>query len=191
VQGSTEKLQLNQHFSVIFRADKQTATVIDDKTRTFQQLPLKRVVATIQDPNYPLYLVFKGTGRTRKILGFRCRDYEGSGTRGSFLLTATACFSTEAPGSDDFGHLMKSMIRVWGKEGERLSFPAGVPLAIEWSVRVSPNFGPPDLSPQEAMRFKSAILKLQPQSTQMLVTRISSRKVAREALEPPASYTLQ
>ena len=133
-------------------------------------------------------MAFKSTDKTRELLGFKCRDYTGAIYSGPLMAATTACFSTDAAGSDEFTHFMQSMFRRSGKSGGAISFPAGVPLIIELTRGVNPSFVPADVPKEEAARFKSRIAKIPPQVTREEVTKITSEKLSPDAFNTPAGY---
>ena len=189
LQGDKERFQIDDRMSIVIDADSRTVAVLDDLNKSVRELPLKRVIGTTRDPNYLLYMAFKSTDKTRELLGFKCRDYTGTAYIGATIAVTTACFSTDAAGSDDFSHFMKSMVRDSGPPGRSISVPAGVPLIIESTLRVNPALASPDIPAQETVRFRNRISKMPPQVTRVVVTKITSEKLSPDKFSSPAGYT--
>jgi hypothetical protein len=185
LQGDMEKFQINDQASVVIDATNRTATMLDYANKTFRELPSESVIGTTLDPNDLLYIAFKGTDQTRDRLGYKCRNYTGVTYDGPTFTATTACFSTNAAGSDDFSHFIQSIV---GRYGRAMSVPAGVPLIIESTRRGNLAFSPPGLSAKEAVRFKNIIAKIPPQVTRVEVTKITSEKLSPDVFKTPAGY---
>jgi len=188
LQDDKEKFQVDDHVSVVIDATDRTVTVLDGTHKSVRELPFKRVKWTSFDPNRLLNVPFKSTDKTRELLGFTCRDYTGASYSGPLMAATTACFSTDAAGSDEFTHFMQLMLRRPGKSGGAVSLPMGVPLIIESTRGVNPSFAPPDVPKEEAARFKSRIAKIPPQVTREEVTKITHEKIPPDAFNTPAGY---
>ena len=145
LQDDKEKFQVDDHVSVVIDASNRIATLLDSGHKTFRELPFNRARGTSLDPDRPLYMPFKSTDKTRELLGFKCRDYTGARYGGPLMAATTACFSTDAAGSDEFTHFMQSMLRRSGKSGGAISFPIGVPLIVESTRGVNPSFVVPQM----------------------------------------------
>jgi hypothetical protein len=152
-------------------------------------MPLKRIVGMKLDPGRLLYVNFKPTGKTRKLLGYTCRDYSGVKRSGPLMLATTACFSTNAPGSGDLTNLIKSISQQSKRVKATSSIPAGMPLVIEASFGIDPSFTPPDTEPKAAAEFKRKIATIPPQITREEVTKVTSVKLSPDVFEVPAGYT--
>jgi hypothetical protein len=190
LQDDKEKFQIDDRVSVVIDANDRTVTMLDYGQKTFRELPLRVVIGTSLDPNRFLNMAFKSTGKTRELLGFKCRDYAGARYSGPLMAATTACFSPDAAGSDEFSHFMQSMFRRSGKSGGAISFPAGIPLIIESARGVNPSFGvPADVPKEDATRFKNRMAKIPPQITRVEVTKITSEKLSPDAFNTPAGYT--
>jgi hypothetical protein len=189
IQGGQEKFELDQHRSVVLDAKSQTATVLNNVRRTFEEMPLNKVTGSPGDPNYSLYSGLTSTGKMRDVLGLRCRDYSGSRHPGSFILATTACLSTDAAGAPEFSEFIKIVGQASSKRSAPSTIPFGVPLLIDSSLSVDPAFGPSELSAREAKRLRTAILKLPPQVMHTVVTRIISQTLPPETFTPPPGYT--
>jgi hypothetical protein len=185
LQGDKEKIQINDQASVVIDATKRTATMLDHVNKTFREWPSGSVIGTTLDPNRLLYMAFKSADQTRKCLGYKCRDYTGVTYDGPTFAATTACFSTDAAGSDDFSHFIQSIV---GSYGRAISVPAGVPLIIESTRRGNPAFSPPDISAEEAVRFKNIIAKIPPQVTRVEVMKITSEELSPDVFKTPAGY---
>lgn len=191
LQDDKEKFQVDDHVSVVIDASNRIVTLLDSGHKTFRELPFKIVIGSTLNPHHLLNVPFKSTDKTRELLGFRCRDYTGARYSGPLMAATTACFSTNAAGSDEFTHFMQLMLRRSGKSGGAISFPVGVPLIIESTRGVNPSFVPADVTDvtkEEAARFKSRIAKIPPQVTREEVTKITPEKLPPDSFNTPAGY---
>ena len=188
LQDDKEKFQIANGLTVIIDANDRTAMLLDDKSKIFTQLPLRRVIGTNLDPNRDLYLAFKSSNRNRELLGFKCQDYAAEKHNGPLLWATTACFSTKATGADDFQHFITALVSHSGRL-EGASIPAGLPLAVESKRGVDTSFVPPDVSKQEAQRFQRQISHIPTQITRVDVTRITSAKLSSDTFNAPPGYT--
>jgi len=189
VQGDKEKFVVNDHVSIMIDAKAETVTLLDSQQKIFRELPFKKVMGTLFDPNHLLYLPFKSTDKTRRVLGFKCQDYTGAKYSGPLMTSVTACFSSDAPGLEDFSHFMKTELQRLGHRAHGVSVPAGVPLIIESSHGANPSFTMRDLPEKELLAFKSRIAKIPPQLTSEEVTKITSEKLTPDVFSTPAGYT--
>ena len=189
LQDDKEEFAISDWVSIVIDADAGTVTALDHKRKVFRELPLQRIIGTNADPNRLLYLLFKSTEKTRQLLGFKCRDSSAVMYSGPLMTTTTACLSTDATGSDEFSHFLKSMIqRGLGHRARAVSVPAGVPLIIESTNGANPSFTFPDVSQEELLKFKNRIAKI---ITREEVTKITSEKISPDVFTIPAGYTRQ
>src|SRR5262245_3076316 len=91
LQGNKEKFALSKDISLVIDLTSQSFKVIDSNLKTFNEMPLKRLVGMQFDPACLLYVNFKPTEKTRKLLGYTCRVYTGVKRSGPLMLTTTAC----------------------------------------------------------------------------------------------------
>jgi hypothetical protein len=190
LQGDQEKFQIDDQRSVLFDTGKQTATMLDKASKTARELPLTKAIgAPTWDPNHLLYVDFKSTDRTRELLGFKCREYNGAVYKGAFTAVVNSCFSTDAAGAGDFSQFMKSIVSDLGSRARAISIPPGVPLMVEATFRINPSFAPPGLSADEAFRLKDKLAKMPPRVTRVEVTKITPEKLSPEEFDIPAGYT--
>src|ERR1700685_4198430 len=83
---------------------------------------------------------FKKAGTSRQIAGYKCNDYNGGGHAMVGDYTVKECFSTTAPGAEEFS----AFERVWAAKlkgagaGATASgeVPSGVPLALEATTKM-------------------------------------------------------
>jgi len=188
LQGDKEKFQIREGISVVIDTNDRTATLLDEAHKMYRELPFRRVIGSSLDPNGPLYLALKTTDKTRELLGFKCRDYAGARYRGPLMAATTACFSTDAPSSEEFSHFLQSTVRHVGPSGASMSVPSGVPLIIEMTRGINRSFVPADVSKEEAERFRSRIAKIPPQVTRVEVTKIEAKQLSPEVFNIPTGY---
>jgi len=104
------------------------------------------------------------------------------------MAATTACFSTDAPSSEEFSHFVQSIVRRIGQPSGSISIPTGVPLIIEATRGVNRSFVPADVPKEEAERFMSRIEKIPPQVTRIDVTKIESKKLSPDEFNIPTGY---
>lgn len=189
LQDDKERFEVKDGVSIVIDANYRTVTMIDDKHKIFREVALGKIIGTPLDPDGRLYLGFTTTDKTRKLLGFKCRDYTGARYHGPLMEVTTACFSTDAPNSEEFSHLVQSMVQHAGPAGASISVPSGVPLIIESTSGVNPSFVLPDASKEEAERFRSRLAKIPPQVTRVEVTKIESKQLLPEVFNIPTGYS--
>jgi hypothetical protein len=189
VEGGKERFAINDQQSIVIDANAGTVTAIDYSGKFFRELAFRTVIGTTLDPNHLTYFAFKSTGKTRELLGFKCRDYYGGVYRGPLVTMTTACFSTNAAGSDEFSHFLKLVIQRLGRRARGLSVPAGVPLIIESTHRGNPSFTLPNVPENELLQFRNRIAKIPPQLTREEVTKIAAENISPEVFNIPAGYT--
>jgi hypothetical protein len=189
LQGDQEKFLFDDRISVVLNADNQTATILDRTARTFHALPLGKILGTMADPNRLLYVTFRSTDETRELLGSKCQDYTNMRYHGATLVVTNACFSTQATGSDDFSRFIKSMVRNLRLPERWVSIPAGLPLEIESTRKGNLAYHFPDLSVEQEAHIRSTIAHIPTDLTQVVVTRITSEKLAPDVFNTPVGYT--
>ena len=70
---------------------------------------------------------FKKAGTTREIAGYKCTDYDGGGHMMAGDYTVKECFSTSAPGAEEFAAFEKKMadkLKSAGSAPAKARFPA-------------------------------------------------------------------
>jgi hypothetical protein len=188
VQDDKELFQINDQQSVVIDADAASVTAIDRGRKIFRELPFRKVMGTTFDPNRFLYLPFKSTGKFRRILGLKCQDYVGEKIRGPLITSVTACFSSDAPGSEEFSHFMKAVVQRLGRRAEGVAVPEGFPLVVEVTHAINPSFTLAGVPPKELLRFRQRIARIPPQVTREEVTKLSSKKLAPDLFRVPLGY---
>ena len=189
-QDDKEKFSINDHVSAVFDARNRTAILLDSAHKMFRELPTTAAPALMLDPNHLLYATFKSTGKTHTILGYRCRDYSATSYGNPLIIATIACFSTQPAGAREFHHFVQAVLKS-GPHQTTNSLPPGMPLMIESIGTVNLAIVPPDVSPQEAARFKNRIAKIPPQVTHVEVTKITSKKLPPQEFGVPPGYTRQ
>lgn len=189
VQDDKEKFLINDHQSLVIDADAGTVTALDDRHMMFRDLPFGKIIGTNMDPNRLLYMAFTNVDNSRKVAGFKCRDYKGVTYAGPLMRATTACFSTGVAGADEFGHFMKSLLQRVGSRARGVSIPAGIPVVVESTHGVNPSFTPVGVADKEALQFKNRIAKIPAQVTREEVIKITSKKLSRDVFSTPRGYT--
>jgi hypothetical protein len=191
VQDDKEKFVVDAHVSIVIDLNAEKVTLLNSQHKVFRELPFKQVMGTLFDPNHFLYLPFKSTDKTRRVLGFKCQSYTGTKYSGPLMTSVTACFSSDAPGSEEFSHFLKTELERLGHRAQGVSIPAGIPLIIESTHGGNPSFTMRDIAEKDLLAFKSRIAKIPPQLTRQEVTKLTSVKLPLDAFSTPAGYTRQ
>ena len=110
MQGNKQKMVTERH-TIITDLDGGKMYVLDPKAKTYFQLdfPPKGQMAAMMAASTNAAMNFKRAGTTREIAGYKCTDYNGGGHMMAGDYTVKECFSTSAPGADEFAAFEKNM----------------------------------------------------------------------------------
>ena len=133
VQGDKQKM-VTERRTMIIDLGKGMMYVLDPKSKTYfeMQFPPKGAMATMMAASRDAAMNFKKAGTTRDIAGYQCTDYDGGGHVMQGDYTVKECFSTSAPGADEFAAFEKQMTdKLKSASGSTANgeVPGGVPLA--------------------------------------------------------------
>ncbi|HEV2169324.1 MAG TPA: DUF4412 domain-containing protein, partial [Candidatus Binatus sp.] len=97
--------------TIITDLDKGMMYVLDPKTKTYFQIdfPPQGQMATMLASSTAAAMNFKKAGTTRDVAGYKCADYDGGGHMMAGSYTVKECFSTTAPGAQEFATFEKHM----------------------------------------------------------------------------------
>ena len=122
----------------------------------------------------------KPTGRRRKIAGYSCEEYRGSGESAHWgVSTEVDCISTDAPGVAEFDQVINLLRPLYQKAGysdftrETLDYPDFVPYAPPHGVSGIP---------------LESLIDCCGGLSGYAVTRIELRNIPASAFEPPAGF---
>lgn len=193
IQGNKQKLVMTRE-SVVTDLDKGMVTMMDTSTKSYVELPFppQGQMAAMMAGAGGSTLSFKKTGNRKKMVGYSCEEYTGTGRMMGSVYTVTGCFSSDAPGARDFDAFQKTMqVKVKGTPmamgGE---IPNGVPLVLD-SVSKSTKVQIPGMPPDQTAKLNEELAKRPPMTTVTTVTKITSKKLPAETFEVPAGYQKQ
>jgi len=192
VQGNKQKMVTERH-TIITDLDKGMMYVIDPKTKTYFELefPPKGQMATVMASSTAAAMNFKKSGTTREIAGYKCTDYDGGGHMMAGTYTVKECFSTAAPGAEEFAAFEKRMaekLKSAGTSPGNGEVPGGMPLALDSSMKMG-NVNVPGMSPEQAAKINEMMSKRPPVQTSTTVEKIETKKLAASDFAIPDGFT--
>ncbi|MGD0119567.1 MAG: DUF4412 domain-containing protein [Candidatus Binatus sp.] len=192
VEGNKQKMVTERH-TIITDLDIGKMYVLDPKTKTYFQLdfPPKGQMAAMMAASTNAAMNFKKAGTTREIAGYKCTDYDGGGHMMAGDYTVKECFSTSAPGADEFAAFEKNMadkLKASGAPQANGEIPGGVPLALDSSMKMG-KINIPGMPPEQAEKINEMMAKRPPVVTSTLVEKIETKKLADADFTVPADFT--
>lgn len=192
VQGNKQKMVTERH-TIITDLDKGMMYVIDPKTKTYFELefPPKGQMATMMASSTAAAMNFKKAGTTREIAGYKCTDYDGGGHMMAGTYTVKECFSTTAPGAEEFAAFEKKMadkLKSAGTSQPSGEVPGGMPLALDSSMKMG-NVNVPGMAPEQAAKINEMMAKRPPVQTSTVVEKIENKKLAASDFAIPDGFT--
>lgn len=195
VQGNKQKMETENRTSII-DLDKGKAYVIDPKAKTYFEMdfPPTGQMGAMMAASHSAARNFKKADTTREIAGYKCTDYNAGGHVMQGDYTVKACFSTAAPGADEYAAFEKNMAAklksafpsaAAAGTGE---VPPGVPLALDSTMKMT-HAVPPGLPPDQAKKLTEMMAKRPPTLTSTLVEKIESKTLTDADFEIPAGFT--
>lgn len=149
--------------AVVDDLDKGIRTQIDYVRKTYTQEPFPEPVASVNGNGIS---EVKPTGKFRKIAGYSCEEYTGSGDSAHWgRSTEIDCVSKDAPGAAEYNQFTKLLDRLYMDAGYGdVSFHgiSGIPLASTTDCCGGPSG--------------------------FVVTKIESRAIPASQFEPPAGF---
>jgi hypothetical protein len=194
VQGDKQKM-VTEKRTMIIDLGKGMMFVLDPKEKTYFQMdfPPKGAMATMMAASRDAAMNFKKAGTTRDIAGYKCTDYDGGGHVMQGDYTVKECFSTDAPGADEFAAFEKQMTdKLKSASGSSANgeVPGGVPLAMDASMKMGMGMvNIPGMAPDQAQKIKEMMAKRPPIVTSQVVEKIESKKLAESDFAIPSDYT--
>jgi hypothetical protein len=149
-------------WAVVDDLDKNIETTIDYEARTYYQ---KTFIEDYEGLSNPTTLdKWKATGKRRKIAGYWCEGYEGSGESAHWgHMIGTECVSREAPGLAEYNEFAGLLDKMYAENGFGKSYgPTGVELKRMEDCCAGP--------------------------AEWLVTKIQSKPIPAKFFEPPAGF---
>jgi hypothetical protein len=188
IQGNKQKM-VSKDREVITDLDNNVMYLIDPAKKSYIQLPFP--------PTGPMAAAvahsagamdFKKTESTEKVLGYSCTDYTGSGTSMGGQYTVTECFSTGAPGAQEFTRFQKAMATKLKDIVPMSNTPDGIPLASSSSVQMS-NMKLPNLTPEQQQKLQEQIAKVKPVLTRTTVSKVETKDLPADTFSVPSGFT--
>ncbi|MGH7925048.1 MAG: DUF4412 domain-containing protein [Candidatus Binatus sp.] len=192
VQGNKQKMMTERH-TIITDLDKGKMYVLDPQAKTYFEIefPPKGQMAAMMAASTNAAMNFKKTGTTREVAGYKCTDYDGGGHMMQGDYTVKECFSTAAPGAEEFAAFEKSMadkLKSAGTTEAKGEIPGGVPLALDSSMKMG-KVNIPGMAPEQAAKINEMVAKRPPVVTSTQVEKIESKKLADSDFVVPSDYT--
>jgi Domain of unknown function (DUF4412) len=192
VQGNKQKMVTERH-TIITDLDKGKLYVLDPNAKTYFEVPFppKGQMAMMMASNTAAAMNFKKAGTTRAIAGYKCTDYDGGGHMMAGTYTIKECFSTAAPGAEEYAAFQKNMadkLKSSGASPGTGEVPSGMPLALDSTMKMG-NVNVPGMSPEQAAKINEMMAKRPPVTTSTVVEKIETKKLAASDFEIPADYT--
>jgi hypothetical protein len=169
--------------------------IIDPKQKSYfeMEFPPKGPMAQTMAASTAEAMNFKKAGTTREIAGYKCNDYNGGGHAMVGDYTVKECFSTTAPGAEEFSAFERNWAAKLKSAGATESgageVPNGVPLALDATTKMGSNVSIPGMSPEQAAKLSEMMKNRPPVVTSTIVEKIESQKLASDTFTVPAGFT--
>jgi len=189
VQGNKQKMVTDRH-TIITDLDKGMMYVLDPKAKTYFEIefPPKGQMAAMMAASTSAAMNFKKAGTKREIAGYKCTDYDGGGHMMAGDYTVKECFSTDAPGAQEFAAFEKNMAEKLKSVGTgNGEVPGGVPLALDSSMKMG-KVNIPGMSADQAAKINDMMAKRPPVVTSTMVEKIQSKKLVDSDFVVPSDF---
>ena len=192
VQGNKEKV-VRERNTIITDLDKGMIYVLQPDAKTYfeMEFPPKGPMAAMMAASQDAAMNFKKSGSTREIAGFKCTDYDGGGHMMAGDYTVKECFSSTAPGAEEFAAFEKNMaakLKSSGTPTGNGEIPGGVPLALDSSMKMG-KVNIPGMAPEQAAKINEMMAKRPPVTTNTVVEKIETKKLADADFAIPSGFT--
>lgn len=191
VQGNKQRT-VTSRTAIVTDLDRGITLVIDPATRSYFETPFPPHSEGISPAavNSLYGLTFRPTGKTRKLLGFTCDEYEAKGTVMGNRTRVVGCFSKSAPGASEIVAFQRTMSEKLNASAIKpaKNAPTGVPLSSRSTTWPSPP-PLPGMSPEQAAAMQKQAAKSPPVVSDTVVTAIAVKHLPPSTFEAPASYT--
>jgi hypothetical protein len=189
VQGNKQKMITGDH-EIITDLDKGVMYVIEPTRKDYLEIPFPPRGPMAAAMARKSTLSFKKSGQSRKVAGYSCEDYKGTGESMAGDYTVTECVSLSAPGAKEFNAFEKLMASKLKGTGMAPSgdVPQGVPLASDSVVNMN-KLNMPGMSPEQQQKLQEMMAKRKPTTTSTVVTKIEEKKLPEDTFVVPAGFT--
>jgi hypothetical protein len=180
--------------TIITDLDKGKMYVVDPKAKTYFEIefPPQGQMAAMMAASSNAAMNFKKAGTTREVAGFKCTDYDGGVHVMQGDYTVKECFSTSAPGAEEFAAFEKNMaakLKSASTTPANGKIPGGVPLALDATTKMGAAQLPPGMAPDQAAKIRDMLAKRPPMLTTTKVEKIESKNLADSDFAIPAGFT--
>ena len=186
VQGNKQKVVMNGR-EIVTDLDAGTTYLVDPDRKNYIKMPFPPPGAMGAMSRAAAALDYKKDPTSRKILGYSCNDYSGSGSSMGGDYTVTECFSTSAPGAKEFTAFQKAMAAKLKGVAPATNVPDGIPLAMDSTVKRN-TMKLPNLSPEQQQRLTAQLANMKPVTTHTEVTKIEQASLPADTFAMPAGY---
>jgi hypothetical protein len=192
VQGNKQKMVTERH-TIITDLDVGKMYVLDPTAKTYFEIefPPKGQMAAMMAASTNAAMNFKKAGSTREIAGFKCTDFDGGGHMMAGDYVVKECFSSTAPGAQEFAAFEKNMAAKLKSSGTATGdgeIPGGVPLALDSSMKMG-KVNIPGMAPEQAAKINEMMAKRPPVTTSTVVEKIETKKLADADFAIPSGFT--
>jgi hypothetical protein len=188
IQGNKQKMITGER-QIITDLDNNVMYLIDPSKSSYFQLPFPPTGPMAQAVAHAAGAMdFKKGTTTRKVLGYSCTDYSGTGQSMSGDYTVTECFSTSAPGAKEFNAFQKAMAAKLKSVVPESNTPDGIPLASDSTINMN-TMKIPNLSPEQAQRLQQQLAKMKPVTTKTEVTKLEAKDLPADTFALPKGLT--
>jgi hypothetical protein len=188
IQGNKQKMVTGER-EIITDLDNNVMYLIDPTKSSYFQLPFPPTGPMAQAVAHAAGAMdFKRGTTARKVLGYSCTDYTGTGQSMSGDFTVTECFSTTAPGAKEFNAFQKAMAAKLKSVVPESNTPDGIPLASESTVHMN-TMKLPNLPPEQAQKLQQQLAKMKPVTTKTVVTTLEAKNLPADTFAVPKGYT--
>lgn len=192
VQGNKQKMVTERH-TIITDLDAGKMYVLDPNAKTYFEIPFppQGQMATMMAASTNAAMNFKRAGSSREIAGYKCTDYNGGGHMMAGDYTVKECFSTSAPGAQEFAAFEKNMADKLKNSGTATGtgeIPGGVPLALDSTMKMG-KVNIPGMAPDQAAKINEMMAKRPPVTTSTMVEKIETKKLADSDFALPSDFT--
>jgi glycosyltransferase 2 family protein len=194
IEGNKQKSIVEGGESVVTDLDSGTMRMMSSARRAYLEIPFppKGAMAGMMQGPGTSAMTFKKTGAQKKIAGYPCNEYVGSGSMAGNEYTIKGCFSMAAPGAADFTAFQRTMAqKVKGTSMAMMGqVPDGVPLEIASTSKVT-HVSMPGMSAEQSSKVNKMLANRPPTTTHTTVTKVAEQKLSPETFAVPAGYHKQ
>ncbi len=191
IEGKQEKIVLGSMQLIIDLAANKVLVMMAGRGAYFElpypppsdigQLILRRIL--------PPTVKYKKTGKHLTLAGHGCDQYAGMGALESAAVSVEACYSTDAPGAQDYAAFVKNAAAKAGQASAAASdeIPQGIPLELDATITLPKRTEAPPLSGQKPLPPEKPVVV----TLKTVVTSVASRSIEAREFQPPAGLKLE